>query len=70
MTLALDAAHIELFEIETESGIALPLSSGRGVFQLGQRFSFVDGISSRALPPSTREELRSVIRHESRTTER
>lgn len=69
MDLALEAANIELFEIETESGIALPLSSGRGVFQLGQRFSFVDGISNQALSPSTREALRSVIRQENRTFE-
>ena len=69
MTLALEAANIEIFEIETESGIALPLSSGRGVVQMGQRFNFVDGISTQALAPNTREELGSVIRQENRTFE-
>ncbi len=69
MTLALEAACIDLFEIETESGVALPLTNGRGLFQIGQRFDFVEGISTQQLPKSTREELSSVIRQENRTFE-
>ena len=69
MSLALEAASIELFEIETQSGIALPLSTGRGAFQLGQRFNFVEGISSQALGLNTRRELNTVIRQENRTFE-
>ena len=69
MSLALEAANIELFEIETESGVALPLTTGRGLFQLGQRFDFIEGISGQHISEHTREELSSVIRQENRTFE-
>lgn len=69
MTLALDASHIELFEIEVESGEALPLTQGRGTFQLGQKFDLVQGLTNLSMPRSTREELANVIRQEQRQFE-
>lgn len=69
MSLALDAAHIELFEIEVDTGEALVLSSGRGNYQIGQRFDFVQGISTLSLSRSTRDEIRSAIRQEQRRLE-
>jgi len=64
MSLALEAANIELFEVEVATGQALALSNGRGAYQLGQRFSFVDGLSTLVLSRSTREELSNLIRQE------
>lgn len=69
MTTALDAANIDLFEVNLNTGKALLLVGTSGSYQTGDTFQFVEGLSSHSIPSHTRMRISEELQREKQRIE-